>query len=81
MSIESIMTAFGYVVANWIGYGASFSTTTFQWRFPLAVQIFFALLVLFAAPFLPGIFSFIVLSFLVLTYFPRIAPMAHRKRQ
>ncbi|RHZ67846.1 hypothetical protein CDV55_102526 [Aspergillus turcosus] len=53
MSIESIMTALGYVVANWIGYGASFSTTTFQWRFPLAVQILFALLVLFAAPFLP----------------------------
>jgi hypothetical protein len=45
------------------------------------VQVLFALLVLFAAPFLPGIFSFIVLSFLGLTYFPRIAPMAHRKRQ
>lgn len=63
MSIESIMTALGYVVANWIGYGASFSTTTFQWRFPLAVQILFALLVLAAAPFLPGISSYLLSLF------------------
>lgn len=53
MSVESIMTAFGYVIANWVGYGCSFTTTSFQWRFPLAVQVFFALLVLCAAPFLP----------------------------
>ena len=54
MSVESIMTALGYVIANWVGYGASFSKTSFQWRFPLAVQVLFALLVLLAAPFLPG---------------------------
>ena len=53
MSVESIMTALGYVVANWVGYGASFSKTSFQWRFPLAVQVLFALLVFCAAPFLP----------------------------
>lgn len=81
MSIESIMTALGYVVANWIGYGASFSTTTFQWRFPLAMQIVFALLVLFAAPFLPGIASCNESSFYALTYLPRIASMAHRERR
>ena len=40
MSIESIMTALGYVIANWIGYGSSFSKTSFQWRFPLAMQTF-----------------------------------------
>ncbi|KAK5419506.1 hypothetical protein LTR20_003945 [Exophiala xenobiotica] len=53
MSVESIMTALGYVIANWVGYGASFSKTSFQWRFPLAVQVLFALLVFSAAPFLP----------------------------
>lgn len=54
MSVESIMTALGYVIANWVGYGSSFSTTSFQWRFPLSVQVIFAALVLVAAPFLPG---------------------------
>jgi hypothetical protein len=54
MSIESIMTALGYVIANWVGYGASFSTSSFQWRFPLAIQVLFALFVLIATPFLPG---------------------------
>lgn len=54
MSIESIMTALGYVIANWVGYGSSYATTSFQWRFPLAVQVLFAGLVLCAAPFLPG---------------------------
>ena len=53
MSVESIMTALGYVVGNWVGYGSSFSTTSFQWRFPLAVQVLFALFVFSAAPFLP----------------------------
>lgn len=54
MSIESIMTAFGYVIANWVGYGCSFSSTSFQWRFPLSMQVVFALIILLAAPFLPG---------------------------
>jgi Na+(H+)/acetate symporter ActP len=54
MSIESIMTAFGYVIANWVGYGCSFTHTSFQWRFPLSVQVLFALIILLAAPFLPG---------------------------
>ena len=57
MSIESIMTAFGYVIANWVGYGSSFSHTSFQWRFPLSIQVVFALLILLAAPFLPGTLS------------------------
>jgi hypothetical protein len=56
MSIESIMTAFGYVIANWVGYGCSFSSTSFQWRFPLSIQVVFALIILLAAPFLPGTF-------------------------
>ncbi|KAH8903102.1 general substrate transporter [Coniochaeta sp. PMI_546] len=54
MSIESIMTAFGYVIANWVGYGSSFSKTSFQWRFPLSMQVVFALIILLATPFLPA---------------------------
>lgn len=84
MSIESIMTAFGYVIANWVGYGASFSTTVFQWRFPLAVQVLFALLVLTAAPFLPGkrLPSIEYLNYLkILTISVRVSQMAYRKGQ
>ncbi|KAL2016689.1 hypothetical protein VTK56DRAFT_3191 [Thermocarpiscus australiensis] len=53
MSIESIMTAFGYVIANWVGYGSSFADSSFQWRFPLSIQVVFALIILLATPFLP----------------------------
>ncbi|KAH6698456.1 general substrate transporter [Leptodontidium sp. MPI-SDFR-AT-0119] len=32
------MLSWGFLVAQWLGYGCSFSTSAFQWRFPLAFQ-------------------------------------------
>ncbi|KAB8247071.1 hexose carrier protein [Aspergillus flavus] len=32
------MLSWGYLVAQWLGYGCSFNTTEFSWRFPLAFQ-------------------------------------------
>ncbi|KAE8137733.1 general substrate transporter [Aspergillus pseudotamarii] len=32
------MLSWGFLVAQWLGYGCSFSTTVFSWRFPLAFQ-------------------------------------------
>ncbi|KAJ6133465.1 hypothetical protein N7471_008680 [Penicillium samsonianum] len=32
------MLSWGYLVAQWLGYGCSFNETSFQWRFPLAFQ-------------------------------------------
>ncbi|KAB8073476.1 general substrate transporter [Aspergillus leporis] len=32
------MLSWGYLVAQWLGYGCSFSSTEFSWRFPLAFQ-------------------------------------------
>ncbi|OQE13677.1 hypothetical protein PENFLA_c044G00396 [Penicillium flavigenum] len=32
------MLSWGYLVAQWLGYGCSFNATSFQWRFPLAFQ-------------------------------------------
>ncbi|KAJ5477170.1 general substrate transporter [Penicillium diatomitis] len=32
------MLSWGYLVAQWLGYGCSFIDTPFQWRFPLAFQ-------------------------------------------
>ncbi|CZR63798.1 related to transporter (major facilitator superfamily) [Phialocephala subalpina] len=43
----------GFAVANWIGFGCSYSTNSFQWRFPLAVQCLPALIVLIGTFWLP----------------------------
>ncbi|KAL2825742.1 general substrate transporter [Aspergillus cavernicola] len=32
------MLSWGFFVAQWLGYGCSFSTNAFSWRFPLAFQ-------------------------------------------
>ncbi|OQD89669.1 hypothetical protein PENANT_c002G10750 [Penicillium antarcticum] len=32
------MLSWGFLVAQWLGYGCSFNETQFQWRFPLAFQ-------------------------------------------
>ncbi|WYZ37066.1 hypothetical protein EsH8_II_000572 [Colletotrichum jinshuiense] len=32
------MLSWGFLVAQWLGYGCSFSDTQFSWRFPLAFQ-------------------------------------------
>ncbi|KAL5342200.1 general substrate transporter [Aspergillus crustosus] len=32
------MLSWGFLVAQWLGYGCSFSTNEFSWRFPLAFQ-------------------------------------------
>jgi len=35
--LQQFMLSWGYFAAQWIGYGSSFSKTTFQWRFPLCM--------------------------------------------
>lgn len=50
------MLSFGYVAANWIGYGASFFNDDRQWRVGLSIQIVWAALLfigLFFVPFSP----------------------------
>ncbi|KAJ5664653.1 hypothetical protein N7462_011466 [Penicillium macrosclerotiorum] len=32
------MLSWGYLIAQWLGYGCSFTNSPFQWRFPLAFQ-------------------------------------------
>jgi hypothetical protein len=43
----------GLLIAYWINYGLYYSTTSFQWRFPLAFQAVFAAYVIALTPFLP----------------------------
>ncbi|KAH6706559.1 general substrate transporter [Leptodontidium sp. 2 PMI_412] len=40
------MLSWGFFVAQWLGYGCSFSNTDLQWRFPLAFQCVPALILL-----------------------------------
>ena len=47
------MIAFGTVIAYWIDYGASFGPDDLTWRFPIAFQIIFALIVSIPMFFLP----------------------------
>ncbi|KIY69255.1 general substrate transporter [Cylindrobasidium torrendii FP15055 ss-10] len=51
--LHAQFVGFGFAAANWIGYGCSFSTGQFQWRFPLAVQCIPAIVLLAGIAFLP----------------------------
>lgn len=51
--IEGGVIAFGTCVAYWIDYGASYGPDDFTWRFPIAFQIIFALIISIPMYFLP----------------------------
>ncbi|KAL2795160.1 general substrate transporter [Aspergillus keveii] len=43
----------GFALANWVGFGCSYSTGQFQWRFPLAFQCLPAIIILIGIFWLP----------------------------
>ncbi|RYP52105.1 hypothetical protein DL768_002655 [Monosporascus sp. mg162] len=51
--IEGGIIAFGTLIAYWLDYGASFGPPDLQWRFPIAFQIVFGLVVGICMIFLP----------------------------
>ncbi|KAK0632691.1 general substrate transporter [Immersiella caudata] len=51
--IEGGVIAFGTLIAYWIDYGASFGPDDFTWRFPIAFQVVFAVVIIFPMMFLP----------------------------
>lgn len=51
--IEGGIIAFGTLIAYWTDYGCSFGPDQLTWRFPIAFQIFFALVILIGPWFLP----------------------------
>ncbi|PYI04463.1 hexose carrier protein [Aspergillus sclerotiicarbonarius CBS 121057] len=51
--IEGATIAFGTLIAYWIDFGASYGPPGLTWRFPIAFQIFFGLLIIFGMLFLP----------------------------
>lgn len=53
VALKGLLTAIGYLVANWIGYAGSFAQGDVQWRIPLAMQLPPAMLLLALTVFLP----------------------------
>ncbi|MCJ1229231.1 hypothetical protein MMC12_005896 [Toensbergia leucococca] len=51
--IEGGVIAFGTLIAYWIDYGASYGSPDLSWRFPIAVQIIFGLVVCIGMIWLP----------------------------
>lgn len=58
VAVTGIMYAVGYALAGWLGFacwytGAKSPIATFSWRFPLAIQVIFPLIVLAGSPMIP----------------------------
>lgn len=51
--IEGGIIAFGTLIAYWIDYGASYGPDNLTWRFPIAFQIVFGLILMIGIYFLP----------------------------
>ncbi|KAH7400631.1 general substrate transporter [Phaeosphaeria sp. MPI-PUGE-AT-0046c] len=51
--IEGGVIAFGTLIAYWIDYGCSYGSDQFSWRFPIAFQSVFALILLLGMIWLP----------------------------
>ncbi|CAL8582212.1 hypothetical protein XPA_007882 [Xanthoria parietina] len=51
--IEGGVIAFGTLIAYWVDYGASYGPPSLTWRFPIAFQIIFALVVAIPTYWLP----------------------------
>ncbi|KAF4465013.1 Sugar transporter [Fusarium albosuccineum] len=45
LTLQGTVTILGVVIAYWTDYGTSFYDSSFQWRFPLAFQAFFAIFI------------------------------------
>ncbi|GAD94727.1 hexose carrier protein [Paecilomyces variotii No. 5] len=52
LTIQAACIIFGYAVSCWISLGASYTTSSFQWTGPIALQILFSLYIAIALPFL-----------------------------
>lgn len=53
---HAIFLVFGYMLAGWVGFACYYAETTipaFGWRFPLALQCLFPLILLCGSPWLP----------------------------
>ncbi|KUI62552.1 Sugar transporter STL1 [Cytospora mali] len=52
ITIETANIILGFVLSNWVSFGASYATGNFQWIFPIILQSVFAIYLLIIGPFL-----------------------------
>lgn len=52
ITVEAANIIFGFVLSNWVTLGASYAKNNFQWIFPIALQMVFAIYLLIIGPFL-----------------------------
>lgn len=53
VNFEGSVIAVGTMIAYWVDYGMSYTTNSAQWRFPVSLQILFAILLFFGIVGLP----------------------------
>ncbi|KAL5337477.1 general substrate transporter [Aspergillus crustosus] len=53
LTLQGTFTILGVVIAYWLDYGTSYTDSSFQWRFPLAFQAVFAVLLILQVTGLP----------------------------
>lgn len=51
--LEGLFASAGFTISQWVDLGLYFAHSSVSWRFPLALPIFFALIILAALPFVP----------------------------
>lgn len=51
--LEMILNIAGFSLANWMTYGFSFTKGSIAWRFPIAFQLVFGVILLATVPWLP----------------------------
>lgn len=51
--LENVLVLVGFSLANWLNYGLSFANGPVSWRFPLAFQFVFNIIIFSTVPWLP----------------------------
>lgn len=51
--VQSALIIIGVAIASWLCFATLYANSSLQWRFPIACQILFSMLVLCCCPFLP----------------------------
>lgn len=52
ITMETANIIMGFVLSNWLSFGASFTDSGFQWIFPISLQALFSIYLLLVVPFL-----------------------------
>lgn len=51
--LELVLNIAGFSLSNWVNYGFTYATGSIQWRFPIALQLVFMIVLFATVPWLP----------------------------